>query len=298
MNNNPKHISFSEVRKLVNDTPNKKAKHPFLSEDLAVLNDSTLIREFVELGTPYIIEDVRMVLVEDGEIDFTINLMEKHLEKGMIFFIGYGTIIQPVRLSDNLKIRGLMMKMDLAERVMHNHFTQHHLAEDKTRFCTVKTVDFRFLQNIHEVLWQEVTNYGYREDIALPTLMLFSNFFVSLMEEDRQNQKPELSRGNKIFKRFISLVNKHCAEEHGMEFYANEMCLTAHYLGVVVKQASGVTAKEWLDRAIVTRAQVLLKSGDMQASEVSHKLSFKNPAFFNKFFKRITGMTPQEYQLS
>jgi YesN/AraC family two-component response regulator len=30
--------------------------------------------------------------------------------------------------------------------------------------------------------------------------------------------------------------------------------------------------------------------------QISDELGFPNPSFFSKFFKRITGMTPAEYQ--
>ncbi len=74
------------------------------------------------------------------------------------------------------------------------------------------------------------------------------------------------------------------------------LCITSHYLGTVVKQQSGVTAKAWIDKALVTKAKMMLKSTDLQAAQIASQLGFPNASFFSKFFKRLTGATPQAYR--
>lgn len=64
------------------------------------------------------------------------------------------------------------------------------------------------------------------------------------------------SREQSIFDRFIYLVNQHAVKEHQIGFYADKMCLTERYLGTVIRQASGTTAKEWIDLALITRIKV------------------------------------------
>ncbi|MCD8296593.1 MAG: helix-turn-helix domain-containing protein, partial [Prevotella sp.] len=89
-----------------------------------------------------------------------------------------------------------------------------------------------------------------------------------------------------------------CKKEHSIGFYADKMCVTPRYLGVAVKNTSGVTAKEWIDRAVVTTAKVMLRHSNKQVTQISDELDFPNPSFFCKFFKRMTGITPQEYRAS
>ena len=299
MERNPKHISFDEVKQLVGSLHEHDITAPFVSDELVVVRDSNWIfNKAIEMNAPYIIEDVRMLVVLEGEADVIINLMEYHLDKNTIGFLGYGTIIQPVRFSDDLRVCGMMMQKGLAERVLHNHMTTIHLAEDKTRSCKISIGEVEMLNKIHSTLWDIVGRHGYREDVVVPSLMTFSNYFVSLMEGEQQRFMRSSTHSNRVFKQFISLVNKHCTEEHSIGYYADQMCLSAHHLGLVVKSESGVTAKEWIERAVITQAKVLLKSSDLQAAEVASRLSFSNPAFFSKYFKRITGLTPQEYKRS
>lgn len=64
----------------------------------------------------------------------------------------------------------------------------------------------------------------------------------------------------------------------------------------MVRQTSGITAKEWIDKAVITSAKVLLRHGDLPIVEISDRLHFATPSFFCKYFKRLTGCTPQEYR--
>lgn len=299
MQQQPKHISFAEVNEIISETPEYSTEHPFVSNELVVVNSSDfLFNSFLHMDVPYIIEDVRMLMVLEGEADVTVNLIDRHIQKRTIMFLGYGTIMQPRKVSPDIKLCGFMMKKGLAERVIHNHLTHVHLAEDITRTCLIEEQEMYMLRTMHTLLWQIVTTYGYREDIVLPSLMLFSNHFVSLMEEGRQRNAGSTAHTKTMFRRFISLINKHCAEEHNLPYYADKLCVTPHHLGLLVKAESGVTAKEWIERVLTTKAKVLLKGSDMQATEVSAQLGFANPSFFSKYFKRITGMTPQEYKQS
>ena len=76
------------------------------------------------------------------------------------------------------------------------------------------------------------------------------------------------------------------------------ICLTERYLGTVVRQASGVTAKEWIDRALIARIKVELRHTDKSVARISEEMNFPNPSFFSKYFKRLTQKTPAEYRNS
>lgn len=74
------------------------------------------------------------------------------------------------------------------------------------------------------------------------------------------------------------------------------MCMCERYLGTLVRKASGVTAKEWIDRAVVTAAKVMLCHTRMPVGEIAYRLHFANDSFFCKYFRRLTGVTPTEFR--
>ena len=74
------------------------------------------------------------------------------------------------------------------------------------------------------------------------------------------------------------------------------LCLSPRYLSSVIRDVSGRTVVEWVNQAVILEAKVLLKHSDLLTYQIADELHFPNPSFFSKFFKRMTGMTPQEYQ--
>ena len=111
-----------------------------------------------------------------------------------------------------------------------------------------------------------------------------------------EQQQAKRSREQTIFDRFLYLVNRHATHQRQIDFYASQMCLTGRYLGTVVSQASNVTAKEWIDRALILRIKVELKHTDKTIAQIADDMHFPNPSFFCKYFRRLTGTTPTEYR--
>lgn len=79
-------------------------------------------------------------------------------------------------------------------------------------------------------------------------------------------------------------------------YYAERMCLTERYLTTVIRQTSGTTAKDWIDRALITRIKIELRHTDKSSAQIAEEMHFANPSFFSKYFRRLTGMTPGEYK--
>ncbi|MBR3451861.1 MAG: AraC family transcriptional regulator [Muribaculaceae bacterium] len=104
------------------------------------------------------------------------------------------------------------------------------------------------------------------------------------------------TREHVTLNRFIRLVIEHSTLHRNIPFYADILCLTPNRLGAVIKQASGLTARQWINRFVIQEAKVQLKYSNHSILEISEQLNFPNPSFFSKFFKRETGMTPNEYR--
>ena len=103
-------------------------------------------------------------------------------------------------------------------------------------------------------------------------------------------------RDEEFFRRFITLVNEHSKRERNVGFYADKLCLSPKYLGTLIRQISNQTVMDWIEQSVILEAKVMLKHSNLLVYEISDELNFANPSFFSKFFKRLTGMSPQEYQ--
>ena len=61
---------------------------------------------------------------------------------------------------------------------------------------------------------------------------------------------------------------------------------------------SGKTVSEWISKAVITEAKVLLKDTGAPVADISETLNFPTDSFFCRFFKKETGMTPTQYRKS
>ena len=78
--------------------------------------------------------------------------------------------------------------------------------------------------------------------------------------------------------------------------YADALNITPHYLSSLVKNVSGKSVMDYNRQAVIQRAKILLRQG-FTATQAADDLDFPNLPYFNRFFKRHTGLTPGEYKL-
>ena len=146
------------------------------------------------------------------------------------------------------------------------------------------------------MIWDAVHKVPFRREVVQHLIIALLYNIRYIHAKNEESAPLQLSRQEEVFRRFIGLVNEHSKRERNISFYADKLCLTPHYLSTVIREVSGQTVMQWINQAIILEAKVLLKHSDLLVFQISDELGFPNPSFFSKFFKRMTGMTPAEYQ--
>jgi AraC family transcriptional activator of pobA len=72
--------------------------------------------------------------------------------------------------------------------------------------------------------------------------------------------------------------------------------ITPNHLNALCKEYLGMQAGEVIRNRILLEAKRLLVSQDITISEISDELSFNDNSYFTKFFKKLVGMTPEEFR--
>jgi transcriptional regulator GlxA family with amidase domain len=62
------------------------------------------------------------------------------------------------------------------------------------------------------------------------------------------------------------------------------------------KAATGSTLIECLQNLRIEEAKRLLETGHLPVDEISVAVSYEDPSFFRRLFKRCTGLTPSQYR--
>ena len=105
------------------------------------------------------------------------------------------------------------------------------------------------------------------------------------------------SRNKLVAEQFIRLVNNHAKHQHELDFYASKLFLTPHYLGMIVKRETNMTAKEWIDNTLIVQIQSELKYTNNSLKVIASDFDFISLSAFCKFYKRKTGHTARSYRM-
>ena len=297
MNKQPKLMDVSLMRDIFKDNFSQISQNVFFSNELAMIHGDPLVfRLIMQQQPPFVINDHRLGMITRGEGLVNFNLVDRHLKAGTLLYIGPGTIIHPIRFSDDLEIQGVGLFADFPMPFAQGQFPSAFNGQLRDFQLPVGDEDLQTARNILDTLWHLVHQPDYHRPTTSSLVAALMHHYDRLFHHQADDLAASRSREQTIFDRFIQLVNQHCHEQHQISYYADRLCLTERYLGTVIRQTSGTTAKDWIDRALITQAKVLLRHSDHSVLQISEELNFPNPAFFSKYFKRLTAMTPLEYR--
>ena len=202
--------------------------------------------------------------------------------------------MQPLSVEEDLEVMGVAMFGDMPFST--GRIPQILNGSVRNFVLPVDEPSIAWLRQLVGLMWKLVHSPSWSREVFM-SLVSSLVWFYDDHYRQHASHVVEPSHSAELFKRFIMLVNEHCRGEHQLSFYADRLCLTQRHLGVVVKQVSGVTAKEWIDRALIAEAKVMLQHTDKTVVQIADALNFANPSFFSKYFKRLTGQTPVEYRM-
>ena len=294
MGSQPKLMNYSRMKDILGPHYEQIHDYSYISNELGMVYGDPRIFMLVigQSQPPFVIDDYRLGVFVSGEIHVNINLVERHITPGTIVFLGPGTIISPISFNGKIEVYGLGLFADFPMPQMPPAFN----GQIRDFQIKVGESDITTARHIIDTIWHVVHQPDYNRQTVSSLVAAMMHHYDGIYRQHIDLLKASQSREQTIFDRFIYLVNQFATREHQISFYADKMCLTERYLGTVIRQASGTTAKEWIDRAIVEHIKIELKHTDKSIAQISDEMNFPNPSFFNKYFKRNTGRTPAEYK--
>ncbi|WP_300699380.1 AraC family transcriptional regulator [Bacteroides sp.] len=271
------------------------AEYRFINHEIGIINNFFLMKsDFFNLGQPYRAKEGRIIRGLSGEAVLSINLIKYTVSAQMMVIIPPNSIIELISITHDFNFQAIVpdnnFLPELYRKSLANSFPNPHFIIPLTEEEWLQTGRF------FSLIWEVANCVPFRREAVqyLITALVENVWFI---QNNKQNSPSvSLTRQEETFRRFIALVNEHSKQERNISFYADKLCLTPHYLSTIIREVSGQTVMQWINQAIILEAKVLLKHSDLLVFQISDELDFPNPSFFSKFFKRMTGMTPAEYQ--
>jgi AraC family transcriptional activator of pobA len=108
----------------------------------------------------------------------------------------------------------------------------------------------------------------------------------------------EPSADQRLLRTYQASIEENFRELHEVSAYAEMLHISAGHLSEVIKAQSGKSAIKHLHERLVLEAKRLLFYTPQSLKEMAFDLGFSDASYFNRFFKRETGLTPAEYRAS
>jgi Response regulator containing CheY-like receiver domain and AraC-type DNA-binding domain len=90
------------------------------------------------------------------------------------------------------------------------------------------------------------------------------------------------------------LTNVH--EKLPIKTIARKMYISKAHLSEIFKQKTGMTLLDYITRAKMEHAKILLEEGNNKYNEISFQLGYHDYGYFSKVFKKYTGVTLSSYR--
>ncbi len=103
-------------------------------------------------------------------------------------------------------------------------------------------------------------------------------------------------RENAVALRLRRLIERHFRENHQPRDYARRLHITVGHLNQLARRHLGRTAGVVIRERLALEARRQLAHTARSAAEVAYDLGFKDPAYFARFFRRETGMSPSRFR--
>lgn len=250
---------------------------------------------------PYHTKASIFALCTKGVLKTIINHTQFKVEANVLLAIPPETFVQLLHTSDDTEIYVVIFSKQLIQsagvgKVMMDKF---HIIGKHYIFPLSKT-DFQLYAEFMTYLshlYQRTESPS--SLVSLQTLLAYLLQGISELcpEHPRIKETPG-SRHFNQYRIFIRLVHTDYVREHQVSYYALKMNMRPAALCRLVKKESGHTAMEIINNTIIMDAKAQLCTANTPIKDIAVSLGFNNAAFFNKFFKRHTGIPPQKFRTS
>lgn len=239
---------------------------------------------YVKSGILVLLKEARVCIVSAGDAIVEIDLTEYHVTKGMIILLPHDTIVNIRSASNDYALNGtvLLPTINVDETIILS-------PDDDVHQDTVR---------IYETLCAFCQNHPERKNVIehLQRAIVENVHTIRKAINPQQSSLSSSIRGEELLYKFKVLVSHNARRERKVSFYADQLCVSPHYLMSVIQRISGQSVMTWVEHAAMLQAKILLTTSNESLSFIATEMNFSTTTAFCRWFRRIEGITPGEYK--
>ena len=134
------------------------------------------------------------------------------------------------------------------------------------------------------------------EEVGLLMLSLLRLLKKHLFADETAVELP--SRARSHAERIAEWLDAHYKKPFRLEALASGLHLSPYHVSHVFKKSTGMTPSDYLTRRRIREACVLLANTSLPVGEIAAQLGGLSASYFSQLFKRIKGLSPDQYRKS
>jgi Response regulator containing CheY-like receiver domain and AraC-type DNA-binding domain len=142
---------------------------------------------------------------------------------------------------------------------------------------------------VNILMWRQMLDCGSASQMA----ELLADYVQRYMATE---QKAQLNQQHHLIRRISLFIEERLHEHWTVKQLAEQFNLNASYLSVLFKREMGRTISEFVQDTRIGRAKKLLQDPNIKVYEVADQVGIQTTAYFTYLFKKLVGVTPQEYR--
>lgn len=250
---------------------------------------------------PQVITYGAILICRKGKATVNINYKEWHLHERAVITVFPNDVVELKVKSEASLFDVEMLKYNaslLREASLQLEQTVYSsLREDRCR------QDTPVVTNIIDSMFALLKVYFNQSEctcISQLVLLQLKAFFVGFHEylqrnpQNRPDDEVKSYRVRELFNRFMMLMERDYKLSRDVNYYADLMHITSKYLTNIVRQVAGHTPKTIIDQYVILQLKMQLQRSSQSIKEIAWEYHFTDVSFFCRYFKKHTGLTPQQ----
>lgn len=269
---------------------------PQQSNLLIELKDIELLPQYVKM--PHTLE-TNFLFCESGRGIVTIDFEKYYIQHGSFITIFSDVYLKINSLSDNARFKAIRLDNKLFDEISFNlssafwpfwidnpvfHPSKEQIIPLQAWFIVLKWILSSADSNIKDSMIHKQLN----------NLLLA---FETECKPYLDNYCPkERGTTHRIFNNFWKLLAKYGKMKHDVQFYADQLNITSHYLAKITKELLHASPKECINWQIILELKQILKTTDLTIKEIAEMFGFESSSYLISYFRQQTGTTPGNFR--
>ena len=218
---------------------------------------------------------------------------------------------QPYPLSPGSLILFLPGTVHSVPKDTHNLCVQYEVLfritspEQKGLFADQQVMvlhDASHLESLFTYIWTHYRNTDVLSTSCVESFLstiLFSFLADKPSSEDSANGYVDSGRYSPLVQRILSHVEKNYSEKYDLSNLARSLGFNKNYLCTAFRRETGITISDYINYNRIRKMLVTLQyngyNKDFPIHEMAYQFGYANVSYFNRVFRKYTGMTPTEF---